>query len=205
MKLYTHVLSPNARKVHAVAKHLGVALETEVIDLLNGKQYEPDFVAVNPNSKVPALVDGDTTLWESNAIVTYLAAKQDSPLAPGGTAMADVLKWQSWENCHLSPAVGKLIGQYIFAPMRGAEPDAEVIESALKDFNKYAAVADGVLANQKFLCGDAPTVADFGVAVWLSYEQVCKLPVGDHANLQRWWNDVQALEGGSELLAPAPS
>ncbi len=204
MKLYTSPLSPNCRKVHAVAKFLNVELQQELVDITQGAQYEPSFLAINPNSKVPALADGETTLWESNAILGYLGAQTSTDAWPKTNQRYDILKWMNWEACHFAPAVAQLIGQYIFAPMRGGTPDEAIIDSALKDFRKYAAVANGQLESTAFLGSETPTLADFSVAVWLSYEHICKLPVAEFTHLQRWWTAVKALPGGSELLLPTP-
>jgi len=202
MKLYSNPLSPNCRKVHALVKHLGLEVDSETVDLRAGAQKQPAYLAINPNGKVPALVDGAKTMWESDAILAYLASKQDTTVWPKSDERYEIMKWMSWESCHFAPAVGKIIGQVIFAPMRGAEPDPKVIEQGIEDFRKCAAVANGQLEKTKFLAGDKPTIADFAVSVWLSYEKVCSLPVSDYPQLARWWKALQELPGGSELSAP---
>ena len=82
MKYYYHPGSPNCRKVSAVIEMLGVDAKYEFVDLPKGKQAQPEFLAVNPNGMVPALVDGDTTVLESNCIIIYLAEKTGSDLWP---------------------------------------------------------------------------------------------------------------------------
>lgn len=202
MKLYSNPLSPNCRKVHALAKHLGLNMEIAVVNILAGAGREPSYLAINPNGKVPALVDGNKTLWESNAILAYLASKQDTTVWPKTEERYDIMKWMSWESCHFAPAVGKIIGQVIFAPMRGAEPDQKIMQQGIEDFRKYAAVADGQLKTTKFLAGDKVTIADFAVAVWLSYAKICELPVSEFSNLARWSKAMQGLPGGAELETP---
>jgi glutathione S-transferase len=95
MKLYTNLFSPNARKVHAVANELGIELDTHTVDLRAGEQRTPEYLALNPNGKVPTLVDGDTVLWESNAIICYLAGKGDTELWPKSAKRYDILRWIS--------------------------------------------------------------------------------------------------------------
>ena len=81
MKLYyAEVLNP--QKACAVARHLNSPVEFVAVDLARGEQRQPDFLAINPNGKVPALTDGDRSLWESNAIMAYLAEKAGSDLWP---------------------------------------------------------------------------------------------------------------------------
>jgi len=203
MKLYANTLSPNCRKVLALAKHMGLQLEVETMDIRNNSTKEPEYLAINPNGKIPTLMDGSRSLWESNVIMAYLASKQGSTTWPPSDARYEIMKWMSWESCHFAPAIGKVIGQVIFAPMRGATPDQKIIDQGIEDFRKYGAVANGQLEKTKFLTGDQPTIADFAVGVWLSYEQVCTLPVSEYKHLSRWWKDMQALQGGAELLTPS--
>ncbi len=202
MKLYENPLSPNCRKVHALVQHLGLQVETQTVNLQSGAQKEPDFLAINPNGKVPVLVDGKTTIWESNAILSYLASQKDTTLWPKNNERYQIMKWMYWEANHFAPAVSKLVGQYIFAPMRGSQPDQAIIEDALKAFRTHAAVANGQLESTKFLTGETPTIADFSVAVWLGYTDICKLPMAEFKHLSRWWTDVQSLPGGKALLVP---
>jgi glutathione S-transferase len=184
----------------AVAKHLELPLEVETVDLRSGAHKQPAYLAINPNGKVPALVDGNRKLWESSAIVSYLASKKDTALWPKNDLRYDIMKWMSWESCHFAPAVSKVLGQVVFAPMRGAQPDQKIIDEGIADFRKYAAVANAQLETTKFLTGEQPTLADFIVGVWLGYEEVCKLPVSEYAHLARWWTAVKALPGGAELV-----
>ena len=202
MKLYSNPLSPNCRKVHALIKHLGLEVEGETVDLRAGAHKQPAYLAINPNGKVPALVDGTRTLWESDAILAYLAGKQDTTVWPKSDERYEIMKWMSWESCHFAPAVGKIIGQIIFAPMRGAQPDPKIIQQGIEEFRRYAAVANAQLEKTKFLTGDKPTLADFAVSVWLGYEKICGLPLSDYPRLSRWWKAMQDIAGGSELAVP---
>ena len=87
MKLYTNPLSPNGRKVTTVVHHLQLQLDVEVVDLSKGAQRTPEYLAINPNGAIPALVDGDLKLWESNAIAAYLAdTSGDRSFFPEGAA-----------------------------------------------------------------------------------------------------------------------
>ncbi|CAA0099509.1 Glutathione S-transferase GstB [BD1-7 clade bacterium] len=98
MKLYTIVGSPNSRKVLAVIDHIGLDVEVEYLDLAAGDTQQPGYMALNPNAMVPTLVDGDLTLWESNAIIQYIADKAGADeLYPKDLAQrADIARWQCW-------------------------------------------------------------------------------------------------------------
>lgn len=201
MKLYTNKLSPNCRKVHAVVAHTGLTVEEITVDLQSGAHRQPDYIAINPNGKVPTLVDGDTPLWESNAIINYLASKAESDLWPKSMQRYDIMRWQFWETNHWAAAVGKLIGQYIF---NKDNPDQAIIDQALEEFRRFAAVLDGRLDGRTSVSGDGLTTADYSVAVWLGYAPICKLPVGEFANISSWWETIAGSEAGKHLAPPMP-
>jgi glutathione S-transferase len=197
MKLYTNLFSPNARKVHAVANELGIELETQTVDLRGGEQRTPEYLALNPNGKVPTLVDGDTVLWESNAIVCYLAGKGDTDLWPKSAKRYDILRWMFWESNHLSNALNRLFFQKFFS---GDNPDQALIERATKDFRKYATVLDTHLANNTYVTGDTLTLADFTVGVGFGYAVPLELPLEGLDSINRWWGTFSATDSGSILL-----
>src|SRR5260370_1696536 len=118
MKLYTFVGSPNGRKVEAVISHLGLDIEIEYRDFFAGALRSPDFIALNPNAMVPTLVDESFILWESNAIVQYLADKADSEeLFPRDRQKrADITRWQFWEAGHFNKAFGTLAVEAVAKP-----------------------------------------------------------------------------------------
>ena len=197
MKLYTNLFSPNARKVHAVANELGIELETQTVDLRGGEQRTPEYLTLNPNGKVPTLVDGDTVLWESNAIMCYLAGKGDTDLWPKSAKRYDILRWMFWESNHLSNALNRLFFQKFFS---GDNPDQALIERATKDFRKYATVLDTHLANNTYVTGDTLTLADFTVGVGFGYAVPLELPLEGLDSINRWWGTFSATDSGSILL-----
>ena len=105
MKLYGFPHSPNTWKVRAVAAHLGLRLDFEFVDLTKGQSRTPAFLALNPTGRTPVLVDGDFKLWESNAIMQYLASRTTNSLWPDDArARADIMRWQSWQLAHWAKA-----------------------------------------------------------------------------------------------------
>ena len=201
MKLYTHPFSPNGRKVVGVAAHAGFALDLQIVDLRAGEQKKPEFLALNPNGKVPVLVDGDTTLWESNAIACCVASKADSDLWPKSNQRYDILRWAFWETNHWSKAIFLLISQHIF---NADNPDQAIIDKGLDEFRTYAAVLDGHLKGRDTLSGDDLTIADFVVGVWLGFNEVCQMPVSEFPEIERWYGGLTALPAWSEMLPPRP-
>jgi len=102
MKLYGFPPSPNTWQIRALADYLGVPLEFELVDLTKGGSRTPAFLAINPTGRTPALVDGDFKLWESNAILQYIAGKSANSLWPSDDAKkrADIARWQFWQLAH---------------------------------------------------------------------------------------------------------
>ena len=103
MKLYGFPPSPNTWKVRAVAAHLSIPLELELVDLSKGGSHAPEYLAINPSGRTPTLVDGDFKLWESTAIMQYLASQKANSLWPNDPRVrADIMRWQSWNLAHWS-------------------------------------------------------------------------------------------------------
>src|SRR5215472_15271036 len=101
MKLYGFPPSPNTWQVRALASYLGVPLDFEFVDLTKGASHTPAFLAINPTGRTPALVDGDFKLWETLAIMQYIAGKKPSALWPNDArTRADITRWQSWNLVH---------------------------------------------------------------------------------------------------------
>ncbi len=200
MKLYTFPASLPCRKVHGVAAHAGVELTRIPVDLRAREQHRLDFLDINPMGRVPVLVDGDTVLWESNAIACYIAGKAGSSLWPEGAQRYDILRWLQWEAAHWIRPFGGMLGQIFFA----AEPDEEIIERERNNFRILAGVLDGHLATRDVLSGTEPTVAEYAVGVWLGYSSACALPLAEFAHLSRWNERLTALPGWPEVLPPQP-
>ena len=197
MKLYTNLFSPNARKVHAVAMELGIDLDTHTVDLRAGEQRTPEYLALNPNGKVPTLVDGDTVLWESNAILCYLASKSDNELWPKSNKRYHILRWMFWDANHMNRASLKLFGQKFFS--RG-NPDMAIIESANKQFRRHAEVLDGALEDKAYVTGDTATLADFVIGMNFAYEKVIDLPTDGLRNVAAWWSRLSERESVKEMI-----
>ncbi len=112
MKLY-YFETPNTRKPCAVAKYLGSPVEFVLLDPAKQEHKTPEFLAINPNGKVPALKDGEAKLWESSAIMCYLADKAGSDLWPKDERQIDIIRWFSWDTAHFSRHAGTLFFQYV--------------------------------------------------------------------------------------------
>ena len=164
MKLY-YFETPNARKACAVARYLNAPVEFRRVDLTKGEHKAPAFLAINPNGKVPALEDGDVRLWESAAIMCYLADQAGSSLWPKDARQIDVIRWLSWDSMHFSRHAGTMFFQRVIKPHFGlGEPDLAAIDEAMGFFRQFAGVLDSHLRGRGHVVGDGLTVADFALA-----------------------------------------
>ncbi len=196
MKLYINSLSPNSRKVIFVANHLGLECEQKTLDFAKGENRSPEFMAINPNGKLPALTDGEFSLWESNAIMGYLCSKVDTDLWPKSDARYDISRWMNWELAHWGRWISSYGYETFLKGMFGmGEPDEKKMEEAAGFIERFGGVLDGHLADNSFLVGGNATIADFAVASHLTYRIPAKLPLDDFKNILAWeakLNDIPA-------------
>lgn len=199
MKLYySDVLSP--RKACAVAGYLESPVEFVYLDLTKGEQQAPEYLAINPNAKVPTLVDGERIVWEADAIMCHLAIRAGSDLWPrDSTGQVDVVAWFSWNAQHFSRHTGSLYFEYVIKPwFRLGPADPAAVEEALAGFRRFAAVLNGHLAESRWLVGDRLTVADFSVAVALPYAERAHIPLHEFPRVARWHDRLNELQAWRE-------
>lgn len=205
MRLYDFPFSPNCRKVRAVAYELGVTFEHAPINLLRGASREPAFLAKNPNGKVPVLEDGDFILWESNAIVTYLATKRGALLPAGARERAEVDRWLSWQTSHLAGAIGKVAFERVVKKLTGqGAPDQANIDAGTAEFARLTAVLDASLEGKEYVAGPL-SVADFALASFYSLAPACGLdmPPSVYPRANAWLGRILARDGMKRALADA--
>jgi glutathione S-transferase len=201
MKLYGFPASPNTWKVRALAAHLKAPLDFEFVDLLQGAQQSPAFLALNPTARTPVLVDGDFKLWESNAILQYLASKSATPLYPSDAkSRADIARWQCWDLAHWgAQACQPLIFENLVKKFVNlGPPDAAAVAKANEAFAKEAKMLDAHLSRDKYLVNDTLTIADFAVAAPLFHAQGAAMPLAPYPHLRAWFERVSALPCWSE-------
>jgi glutathione S-transferase len=202
MKIYDFPLSPNCRKVRAVVYELGLTPEFVPVQLFKGEQREPRLLALNPNARVPILVDGDFVLWESNAIVSYLA--DGSPLLPATRReRAEVERWTDWQLAHMGPAIGKVAFQRFVKPMTGqGEPDARIVEEGIAEYARFAGVLDGSLGGKEYVAGRL-SIADYVLAAVFSLGATVGLEVAPYPRLNAWLGRVLSRDSMRRTLADA--
>jgi glutathione S-transferase len=207
MKLHVFPPSPRATKVTALANHLGLDCEPRLVDLFKGEQHGPGFAALNPNERMPVLEDEGFVLWESNAILYYLAAKKpQSGLWPSDArGQADVLRWHSWEAAHWFPACAILAFERVLKKLTGqGEPNPDEVAKGENQFHRCAAVLDGALRGRRWLLGDTLTIADFAVGAPMVLAEAAQYPTGKYAEITRWYGGLASLPAWKKAIAPLP-
>ena len=181
MLLYSFTITPNNRKVEAFVRHYDLDVDIHHISFKDNEQKSSEFLAINPMGRVPALVDGDLKLWESNAILTYLAQK-----FPGTNALptdlegrADADRWLHWQNAHLMMASAAL--------KTGEAKNHDTI-------NELLGVLNGQLEGKDWVLGEL-SVVDFAIASYLITKLMQKLDYSPFPNVAAWRNRVVALAG----------
>ena len=156
MKLYGFPPSPNTWKVRAVAAHIGVSLPFEIVDLT--KPRTPDYLKLNPSGRAPTLVDGDFVLWESTAIMQYIASQKPNSLWPDDArTRADIVRWQSWDLAHWSKdgCVPLIFQRLVKGFLNMGPPDEAAVAKGTEAFEREARLLDAHLAKQPYLVGKA--------------------------------------------------
>jgi glutathione S-transferase len=197
MKLYYHPSSPNGRRAIVTLRQLGLEAEEIVVNFQRGDLTTPEYTKLNPNQKIPTLVDGDFVLWESNSIMQYLASKKPEagllPLDERGRA--DVLRWQSWNLAHFAPAVGTFNWENLLKRVfASGEPDAAKLLQAEKDLERFGTVLENQLAGRRFVCGEKLTVADFSLACALMFRVPARVPLEPFPRIRSWMETIEALD-----------
>lgn len=195
MQLYYNPYSSNTRRVLLAASHLGIEFDLVKIDLAS-RDDRRRLEEVNPNSKLPVLVDGDFVLWESCSIMQYLAEG-----TPGQTvwpqerrARADVSRWMFWACQHFAPAIGVLTWEHLWKKfVTGQDADPKEVARGEADLAEAARVLDQHLATRRWLVGDGVSLADFAVVGPLMYKERARLPLDGYPHLLAWFGRIQAL------------
>lgn len=201
MKLYDFPFSPNCRKVRAVAYELGIPLEYVHVDLFAGAQHRPEILAKNPNGRVPILEDGDLVLWESTAIIRYLA--HGSFLVPSSRReAAEMDRWISWQLAHLGPALRTVAFETIVKRARGIAPDEARIAEGRAQVEALTAVLDGALGDREWLAGPL-SLADFALGAHYSLAPACGFDLSRTPRVNAWLPRIGARPSMARALADA--
>jgi GST-like protein len=193
MITFYYNLAPNPMKVALCLEEMGLAYELKPVDTRRGEQHSPDFLAVNPNGKVPAIIDRDTgaTVFDSNAILLYLGEKTGQFL-PENTprARAELFSWLMFVATGVGPFSGQAVHFKHFAP----EPKDYAVHRYLFEAKRHYGVLDVRLSERRYVLGETYTVVD--MAVW-GWARMVPFILGEDAwsgmpNLKRFMDEISA-------------
>lgn len=204
MRLYDANFSPNTLRVRAVAFELEADLEIIEVAVFKGDNRAADFLARNPNAKVPVLEDGDFVLWESRAICAYLASLKPEaglvPSDPKSRALMD--QWSWWQAIHLGPAMQELSFELFLKEKFGmGEPDAAVIEAKRKATDQFLDVLEQGLAGKDWIVGSL-SLADFYLATTFMYRSQAAISLETRPAVAAWIERLEARDSWQKAMAP---
>jgi GSH-dependent disulfide-bond oxidoreductase len=185
--------TPNGQKAAIMLEELGLPYRVNLVRFFEGENKRPEFVAINPNGKIPAIVDHDgpdgkpINVFESGAILIYLAEKTHSALLPTEPAARSVtLQWLMWQMSALGPMFGQLgyFGRF------SKEKIPAAIERFTTEGNRLLAVLDRQLAQNEFVAGSNYSIADIAIWPWIAGAEFIGLPLSQYSNVVRWAGQI---------------
>jgi len=199
--------TPNGHKVHIMLEECGLPYRVTAVDIGAGDQFKPDFLAISPNNKIPAIVDSDgpdgqpISLFESGAILMYLAAKSGGRFMPASTrGRYAMLEWLMFQMGGVGPMLGQAHHFRIYAP----EKIPYAIDRYTNEAKRLYGVMDKRLAKSKYIAGPEYTIADIAIFPWLRSWKNQGIAWNDFPHLKGWFDEIAArpaVQRGVEVLA----
>jgi GSH-dependent disulfide-bond oxidoreductase len=198
--------TPNGHKVHIMLEECKLQYRAIPVNIGTGEQFQPDFLKISPNNKIPALVDPDgpggkpISLFESGAILLYLAAKTGKFLPQSDRAKFEVLQWLMFQMGGVGPMLGQNHHFRLYAP----EKLPYAIDRYTNEAKRIYGVIDQRLSTSKYLGGNNYSVADIATFPWLRNWVNQGITLGDYPHLEQWFNTIAerpAVKRGVQVLA----
>ncbi len=198
--------TPNGHKVHIMLEECGLPYRVHAVDIGAGDQFKPDFLAISPNNKIPAIIDPDgpegqpLSLFESGAILLYLAGKTGKLLPTSIRGKYEVLQWLMFQMGGVGPMLGQTHHFRIYAPEKLEYP----INRYTNEARRLYGVMNKQLAKHKYMAGSEYSIADIAVFPWLRSWRNQGIDWNDYPNLNGWFDEIcgrPAVLRGVEVLA----
>jgi GSH-dependent disulfide-bond oxidoreductase len=186
--LYTFT-TPNGRKASIMLEEIGLDYTVHPINIAKGEQFAPEFVAINPNSKIPAIVDRDAelTIFESGAILIYLAEKTGKLLSVEVKQRFQTIEWLMFQM----GSIGPMFGQYNHFNKYAQSKIPYAIERYQKETLRLYDVLNSQLAKTEYISGDDYSIADIAIYPWIATFEVMELTLENHPQLKHWYETVK--------------
>ena len=185
--------TPNGQKIHIMLEETGLEYRVEWVDIMGGDQFAPEFLAISPNNKIPAIVDHDgpggtpVSVFESGAILLYLAEKTGKFLPTEPRARIEVLEWLFWQMGGFGPMLGQSHHFNKYAPERIKYAMERYTNEARRLYN----VLDKRLEGRQYVAGDY-SIADMAIFPWCRLHGRQGQRIEDFPNVKRWFEAVAA-------------
>ncbi|AWB21576.1 glutathione S-transferase [Methylobacterium currus] len=185
--------TPNGRKISVALEEMGLTYRVEPVDITKGRQFEPDFLAISPNNRIPAIVDSEgpdgapISVFESGAILVYLAEKTGRFLPASGRGRVQAMEWLMWQMGGFGPMPGQV---HHFLTVDETDR-AYGLERYQKETRRLYGVLDRRLAEGDFVAGDL-SIADFAILAWAWRHARHRVDLADYPNVKRWYDALMA-------------
>lgn len=186
--LYTFT-TPNGRKASIMLEEIGLDYTVHSVDITKGEQFAPEFVAINPNSKIPAIVDRDAelTIFESGAILIYLAEKTGKLLSTEVKQRWQTIEWLMFQM----GSIGPMFGQYNHFNKYAPEKIPYAIDRYHKETLRLYDVLNSQLAKTDYISGADYSIADIAIYPWVAAFDVMELTLENHPQLKQWYETLK--------------
>ena len=194
--------TPNGHKIHIMLEETGLAYRVHPVDIGAGEQFKPEFLAISPNNKIPAMVDQrgpggkPFALAESGAMLFYLASKTNKFLPQDVRARWEVMQWVMFQMGHIGPMLGQAHHFLQYAP--------EKIEYAMNRYrneaNRLYGVVDKRLEENEWIAADEYSIADMSIMPWLRFPERQGVEIDDYPNLKNWRDRIAARPAVKKAL-----
>ncbi|HEY8333302.1 MAG TPA: glutathione S-transferase N-terminal domain-containing protein [Tardiphaga sp.] len=195
--------TPNGRKISVALEEMGLPYTVVPVNIAKGEQLKPDFLAISPNNKIPAIVDPDgpdgkpVSVFESGAILLYLGEKTGKFLPTSLAARIPVWEWLMWQMGGFGPMPGQV---HHFIALESEADRAYGLKRFSDETRRLYGVLDRRLAAHEFVAGEL-SVADFAILGWAWRHERHKVALADFPNVARWYDTLMARPGVSRGFA----
>jgi len=180
--------TPNGRKITIMLEELGLEYAMHPINIMKDDQFRPEFLAISPNNKIPAIVDNDNgqTLFESGAIMMYLAEKTGKFMPTEAKARWATIEWLMFQMGGVGPMMGQAHHFVKYNPDKSEYASTRY----LAETKRLYKVMDGRLANNEWLNGDSYSIADMAIWPWAARHDWQTVDLNDYPNVARWYTNI---------------
>ena len=196
--------TPNGHKITLFLEEAGLPYTIRRVDIGKGEQFAPEFLAISPNSKMPAIVDHDPagggaplSVFESGAILFYLARKSGKFIPADPRGMVTCLEWLFWQVGGLGPMTGQYGHFTVYAP----EKIPYAIERYTREARRLLGVLDQRLHGREYICGNEYSVADMACYPWIDPYEKAPLDLTAYAEVRRWRETIRARPATARAYA----